>query len=195
MQTSDSVNGGIKTVRVQVRVHTHTHTKKQTKWWGQRIRALTWWALLTFRIFTFNLVCNMLIHVLAHTQHIHCVSEPNSESQATKCRLPACVCLFKFSVTSICTTCNLAITKNKEIRKENQCASLCLCVSLSLPLSVSMSLPLSLCVNVNANLYASVFEVASHRHLTITHSHRYTHKKHRKKVSFVWPSKWVSEWV
>lgn len=76
------------------------------------------------------------------------MSVPYSESKARKCRLPLMlllffvVCLFKFSVTFICTTCNLAITKNKEIRKEKQC--------------------------VRASANASVFKVASHRHLSST---------------------------
>lgn len=76
---------------------------------GYLVRVLTWWALLTFKIFTFNLVCNMLIHVLA--QNILC-------EQSNRMPLAVVVCLFKFSVTFICTTCNLAITKNKEISKE-----------------------------------------------------------------------------
>lgn len=95
----------------------HTGQKKQLRDREQRIpgsRAHLWWALLTFKIFTFNLVCNMLIHVLAYTRQTYCASEPNSESQATKCRLPLLFAYLNFLLLSFVRHVILQLPKIKK---------------------------------------------------------------------------------
>lgn len=96
METNDSVKVGEKRVSKSARTENRQNGAKDT--WFAR----AWWALLTFEIFTFNLVCNMLIHVLAHTKKEHIVwvcRIARAKQENAVCRW-CCCCFLLFAYSN-----------------------------------------------------------------------------------------------